>query len=112
MFWANTVTVPIPGISTRYWVLTPLNETSLTMPGPSTLTPDVAGGGVVSSVSFSGLTPIVTTPECRCARSFGTSSLVPAMSTTIEFSPELTTWPVNRLDCPRKLATKAVFGSS
>lgn len=38
-FCANTVTIPASGISIRYCVLTPPNETSIIRPGPSTLCP-------------------------------------------------------------------------
>ena len=112
VFWENTVTTPCVGSVTSYCVLTPLKETSVTRPGPTTLRSLDCFGALSCSVTFSGRTPTVMRPRCRCARSERTSIVVPETSTEIEDEPLDVTSPVNRLDCPRKVATKAVCGSS
>ena len=44
VFCTNTTTDPSPGIAMMYWVLTPLNETSMTRPGPRMLVPAAEAG--------------------------------------------------------------------
>ena len=109
MFCANTTRVGSRGTTTRYCVLTPLNDTSITRPGPIALRPGSARGASRCRLSFSGRTPIVTSPAWRWARAFGTTILVPSMSTAMLVAVVPATGPVKRFDWPRKLATKAVL---
>ncbi len=93
-------------------MLTPLNETSVTRPGPSMLSPAAAFGAAVCSTTFSGRTPMVTSPRVALRTLARTATFVPATSTTT-MSPALeVTGPVKRFDWPRKFATNAVRGSS
>src|SRR5690606_32596897 len=97
-FCSNTETVPMPGIATRYCVLTPVKETSITRPGPRMLVPALAFGALACRWTFSGRTPTVTSPLCRAARFVGTVILAPAISTEMESAVEPFTGPVNRFD--------------
>ena len=112
MFCAKATMLPTPGMPIWYCVLTPENETSLTRPGPSMFTPAFSAGSFECTVSFSGRTPIVTSPVWRWAREVGVLILRPATSTTMVSPAEAVTGPLNRFDCPRKFATNAVVGSS
>ena len=94
---------------TRYWVATPVKETSVTVARTS-LPADSGRRGC--SRTFSGRTPKSTCPSVTAARERGTRTVVPAASAT-RWSPSLpVTVAGTRLDCPTKPATKAVPGRS
>ncbi len=93
-------------------MLTPLNDTSMTRPGPRRFAPDGTVPSPACSVSFSGRTPTVTVPDVRCARERGTRMRRPATSTPSVSPAPSSTGPTKRLDWPRKFATNTVDGSS
>jgi hypothetical protein len=136
-FCAKTSCTPRSPRSTWYCVETPVNDTSVTLPGPRTLLPGPSAGSgrrAASSPScrirtFSGRTPSWRTAPAATpvgpapvstgstpgapveTRPAGTWRRVPATSTPTT-SPASTTVPVTRLERPRKFATNAVLGSS
>src|SRR5487761_2770508 len=101
------------GISTRYWLPTPVNVDTRTRPRRE-LCP--ARGAPTSAIEiFSGRTPTFTGAPTRASgrRDVGTATVPPSVRPTLAVAPftALTT-PPSRFDAPRKVATNSVDGLS
>ena len=110
MFCSKAISSWPHGVATRYWVETPTKEASVITPGMA-LCPAGSSAPNRCNWSFSGRTPTMTRSDRVCILSVGTTSVWPN-ARTVTSSPRPTTSPGTRLDCPRKLAAKAVTGVS
>src|SRR5215217_6954088 len=112
-FWAKTVSSSPPAARMTYWIETPRNEATMTVPR-STFWPSARATPAGERVTFSGRTPIRTASvPCGPMRSDGTWSVAPScVSTAARPLWEARRRASTRLETPRKFATNSVRGRS
>ncbi len=93
-------------------MLTPTKLTSQITP-PGTVLPGASSSAPSSPIStFSGRMPTQPALPSACARSVGTVTSIPCMSTVTRSEARPLILPSIRLDWPRKLATNVLRGFS
>ena len=112
-FCTMTVSSSPPAARTRYWIETPRNAATITVPR-ATLAPAGASAPAGTSVIFSGRTPMRTLAvSCGPMRAVGTCSWAPSWVSTEDVAPSLLViFASIRFEMPRKLATNWVCGCS